>query len=735
MNHRAVPFQPSPESAPGEVAAPDLTALASGSHGDPFSILGPHDGVVRVMAPGASAVSLVYSDGARAVLQEQGQGLYTGAASAARAGQPGSYQLAIQWPGGEQITADPYAFGPLLPDTGLEALAGGDWQAARDLLGARLDSVDGISGLRCAIWAPNARRVAIVGDFNSWDGRRHPMRLRHAAGVWELFIPGVTAGARYKFAITSGSGVITFKADPLARRTEMPPATASVVDDPAPYPWTDDAWMQSRAGRQAPSSPISIYEVHAGSWVAHDGGRCAWDQLADKLPAYALAMGFSHVELMPIMEYPFGGSWGYQPLGLFAPSARFGPPAAFARFVDRCHASGIGVILDWVPAHFPDDAHGLALMDGTALYEYSDPREGYHPDWHTLVYNLGRTEVKAFMIASAMHWLDHFHIDGLRVDAVASMLYRDYSRNPGEWIPNRYGGRENLEAVDFLRELNTTVRDRQPGAIVVAEESTAWPGVTAPVSEGGLGFHYKWNMGWMHDTLRYVEEDPVYRKFHHHDITFGMVYAYSERFVLPLSHDEVVHGKGSLLNKMPGDHSAKLANLRAYLGFMWAHPGKKLLFMGGEIAQPAEWNHDAVLDWNLLDNPGHKGVQRLVADLNRLYQASPALHEHDADPEGFAWVVFDDADNSVLAFLRLGSGPAMLAVSNFTPVARHGYRVGVPLAGRWSETLNSDAGCYGGSGQGNQGAAQSLAESAHGHPQCLTLMLPPLSTLLFTHEG
>jgi len=525
------------------------------------------------------------------------------------------------------------------------------------------------------------------------------------------------------------------KADPMARRSEMAPATASIVDDPAPYTWSDEDWMQGRGARQSPDAPISIYEVHAGSWAGCESGVCGWDQMADKLPGYARAMGFTHLELMPIMEHPFGGSWGYQPLGMFAPTARYGPPEAFARFIDRCHAAGIGVILDWVPAHFPDDAHGLAAFDGTSLYEYEDPREGYHPDWHTMVYNLGRNEVKAFMIASAMHWLRRFHIDGLRVDAVASMLYRDYSRQPGEWIPNRYGGRENLEAVQFLQELNDTVRAEVPDAIMVAEESTAWPGVTAPVSEGGLGFHYKWNMGWMHDTLRYLSQDPIHRRYHHHDITFGMVYAFSERFILPLSHDEVVHGKGSLLGKMPGDTQTRLANLRAYYGFMWAHPGKKLLFMGGELAQPTEWNHDATLNWNLLDHAGHLGIQRLVADLNRLYRDVPALHARDADPSGFAWTILDDQDNSVVAFLRTDGQQQMLVVSNFTPVTRHDYRIGVPRAGRWAERLNTDASHYGGSGQGNQGGAHTGDMAAHGQPQALSLTLPPLSTLFLMHEG
>ncbi|PTX06057.1 1,4-alpha-glucan branching enzyme [Achromobacter mucicolens] len=722
-------------AADGLIDPQALTALAHGLHDNPFSVLGPHDGWVRVFVPGASAVAVLDQDDGRTPLEEQAQGLYVGRVSYAQAGDGASYRLAIRWPAAEQITADPYAFGALLDEATLQRLAQGAWREAGEALGAHLVDVDGVSGLRCAVWAPNARRVAVAGDFNGWDARRHGMRLRHAAGVWEIFIPGVRPGERYKFAITDRNGNQFMKADPMARRSEMAPATASIVDDPAPYSWSDEDWMRARGARQSPDAPVSIYEVHAGSWTSVESGPCAWDQMADKLPGYCRAMGFTHLELMPIMEHPFGGSWGYQPLGMFAPTARYGPPEAFARFVDRCHAAGVGVILDWVPAHFPDDAHGLATFDGTSLYEYEDPREGYHPDWHTMVYNLGRNEVKAFMIASAMHWLRRFHIDGLRVDAVASMLYRDYSRRPGEWIPNRYGGRENLEAVQFLQELNDTVRHEVPDAIMVAEESTAWPGVTAPVSEGGLGFHYKWNMGWMHDTLRYLAQDPIHRRYHHHDITFGMVYAYSERFILPLSHDEVVHGKGSLLGKMPGDKQTRLANLRAYFGFMWAHPGKKLLFMGGELAQPTEWNHDATLDWNLLDDAGHLGMQRLVADLNRLYRDLPALHARDSDPSGFAWTIMDDQDNSVVAFIRTDGQQHVLAVSNFTPVTRHDYRIGVPQAGRWAELLNTDASHYGGSGQGNQGGANTGDMAAHGQPQALSLTLPPLSTLFLMHEG
>jgi len=574
----------------------------------------------------------------------------------------------------------------------------------------------------------------VVGDFNGWNALRHGMRLRHTAGVWEIFLPGVAPHSRYKYQVLGADGVTTLRADPMARQAEPPPATASVVPDPAPYAWNDAAWMESRAARQGPDAPLAIYEVHAGSWLQDPAPGPLWDRLAERLPAYARALGFTHIELMPVMEYPFGGSWGYQPLGMFAPTARYGTPADFARFVDQCHAAGLGVILDWVPAHFPNDAHGLARFDGTALYEYADPREGFHPDWNTLVYNLGRTEVKAYMIASALHWLREFHVDGLRVDAVASMLYRDYSRAPGEWIPNRYGGRENLEAVDFLRELNTVVGCECPGAITVAEESTAWPGVTAPTRDGGLGFDYKWNMGWMHDTLRYMRHDPVHRRYHHHDVTFGMMYAYSERYILPLSHDEVVHGKGSLLGKMPGGHADRLAQLRLYYGYMWAHPGKKLLFMGGEIAQESEWNHDAAIDWNLLDDPARRGMQRLVGDLNHLYCELPELHRRDADPSGFAWMVGDDESNSVLAFVRTDGQHHLLAICNFTPVARHDYRIGVPLAGKWRARLNTDDAAYGGTGLAGPILAHTNEEPAHGQAQSLSLTLPPFSTLLLRHE-
>ena len=560
------------------------------------------------------------------------------------------------------------------------------------------------------------------------------MRKRHGPGVWELFVPRIAAGEFYKFELIGAWGeMLPLKADPVAWAAQVAPLTASIVVEDEPYPWTDAEWLAGRAQRQAEGAPISIYEVHAGSWSpAASLGVDSWERLADQLVPYVASMGFTHIELMPIMEHPFGGSWGYQPLGQFAPSARLGPPEAFSRFVDRCHAAGVGVILDWVPAHFPTDSYGLARFDGTALYEHQDPREGFHPEWNTYIYNLGRNEVRAFLIGSALFWLEHYHADGIRVDAVASMLYRDYSRKAGEWVPNQWGGRENLESVGFLQELSRAVADRVPGAILVAEESTAWPGVSRSADEGGLGFTYKWNMGWMHDTLHYMEEQPIYRQYHHGEMTFGLVYAFSEKFVLPLSHDEVVYGKGSLIRKMPGDDWQKFASLRAYLAFMWTHPGKKLLFMGGEIAQWREWNHDRGLDWDLLDNPAHRGIQSTVRDLNALYQNVPALHQRDCRSDGFRWVVIDDAAQSVFAYLRFGeegTSPA-LVVCNFTPVPRYDYRIGVPSAGGWREVLNTDAAAYGGSNVGNGGYVGAEDLPSHDLPACLTLTLPPLATIV-----
>ena len=715
-----------------------VQALVEGRLGDPFSILGQHPAgggsIVRVFMPGAESVEVLrrQTDGEPDRLQlVHADGLFAG-----RLDRQDPYRLRVHWPDAVQELEDPYSFGLLLGDLDLHLIGQGTHYELGSVLGAQPTTIDNVPGVRFAVWAPNARRVSVVGDFNAWDGRRNPMRLRREAGVWELFVPRLGPGERYKFEVVGPHGqLLPQKADPIARAAEAAPGSASVVARSEPFRWTDSEWMSSRAGRQTAASPISVYEVHAGSWMRleQEGNRSLdWTELADRLIPYVSGLGFTHIELLPITEYPFGGSWGYQPLGLFAPTGRYGTPEDFAEFVNRCHEAGLGVILDWVPAHFPTDVWGLAQFDGTALYEHQDPREGFHQDWNTLIYNLGRNEVKGFLIASALHWLERFHIDALRVDAVASMLYRDYSRKAEEWIPNKYGGRENLEAIEFFRHLNSIVTQRCHGAITIAEESTAWPGVTQPAEEGGLGFTFKWNMGWMHDTLHYVEQDPVYRSYNHGAFTFGMVYAFTERFILPLSHDEVVHGKGSLIRKMPGDEWQRFANLRAYFGYMWAHPGKKLLFMGGEIAQEREWNHDASIAWDLLDFPRHAGVQRLIRDLNRIYATEPALHGTDADPSGFEWAVVDDSGNSVFAMLRLAKdgGSIILAVSNMTPVPRLSYRIGVPKAGLWQEILNTDAGIYGGSNFGNGGALQAEDVSSHGRPFSLNLMLPPLSTIL-----
>ncbi len=713
-----------------------VEAIVQGRHGDPFAVLGPHetaDGCsVRAFLPGASGGTVIDRSsgqvlGALQLLHPDG--FWTGDIPARV-----PYDLQFDTPLGPYKTADAYAFPPTLGPLDLHLLGEGRHRELGHVLGAHPAEMDGVAGVRFAVWAPNASRVSVVGEFNFWDGRRHPMRRHAGAGVWDLFIPGIGTGAIYKYELLGPGGeMLPQKADPVAWAAELPPRTGSIVASAADWRWTDAAWMQRRAAAQSPAAPISTYEVHAASWLpASLEGGAGWAALADRLAPYCAGMGFTHIELLPIMEHPFGGSWGYQPLGQFAPSSRLGPPEAFASFVDRCHLMGIGVILDWVPAHFPTDPHGLARFDGTPLYEHADPREGFHQDWNTYIFNLGRNEVRGFLIASALFWLEHYHADGLRVDAVASMLYRDYSRNPGEWVPNKYGGRENLESVSFLQELSRAVIERCPGALLIAEESTAWPGVTRRADEGGLGFDFKWNMGWMHDTLHYMQEDPVNRRYHHDEITFGLVYAFSERFTLPLSHDEVVYGKGSLIRKMPGDPWQKFANLRAYLAFMWTYPGKKLLFMGGEFAQDREWNHDTGLDWDLLDQAPNAGMQALLRDLNGAYRRLPALHQGDCDPGGFQWVVVGDSANSVFAYLRLPTdgGPAALVICNFTPVPRHGYRIGVPHGGTWKEVLNSDASGYGGSNVGNGGALQADPVSSHGHPASLSLTLPPLATLI-----
>src|ERR1700733_6105412 len=716
-------------------------ALAGGNVGDPFALLGPHptDGgvILRAYLPGAQAVEALAADGSvlAELLPIQLPGLY-----AAMIPAPCAYRYRIRWRGGVvQETEDPYSYGLLLGDVDVYLLAEGRHQELGRVLGAQAMRIDSVDGVRFAVWAPNARRVSVVGEFNAWDGRRHAMRKRIESGVWELFIPRLAPGSVYQYEILGPRGPLPLKADPVALQAQVPPGTASIVADPTPFRWSDQPWMESRArGGKLTNEPLSIYEVHAGSWRRHadDNRSLRWEELAEQLIPYVVGLGFTHLELLPIMAHPFGGSWGYQPLSQFAPQAAFGDPAALARFIDRCHNAGLGVILDWVPGHFPTDTHGLARFDGTALYEHADPREGFHQDWNTLIYNLGRREVHSFLIASALHWLEVYHVDGLRVDAVASMLYRDYSRRDGEWIPNKFGGRENIEAIEFLRDLNDVIAQRCPGALTIAEESTSWPGVTQPTTAGGLGFPYKWNMGWMHDTLYYMSLDPIYRAYHHNALTFGVAYAFSERFVLPLSHDEVVHGKRSLIGRMPGDRWRRFANLRAYFGFMWAHPGKKLLFMGGELAQEAEWSHDAQLDWASLADPLHRGMQQLVADLNQFYRSEPSLHALDTDAAGFRWLIGDDRANSVYAFYRVGfdgSNP-VIAICNFTPVPRQQYRVGVPRRGRWREVINTDSAVYGGSNLGNGGYVTATTGRSHGQPFCIELLVPPLATLLLRFE-
>jgi 1,4-alpha-glucan branching enzyme len=598
-------------------------------------------------------------------------------------------------------------------------------------LGAQLREIDGVDGTRFAVWAPNASRVSVIGDFNDWDGRRHVMRLHPANGIWEIFVPGVAAGARYKYELLDSNGhLLPFKTDPFATFHEPPPGNASIVYESG-YVWQDKEWIEARSSTPDLAQPVSIYEVHLGSWrrKAEDGHRyLSFRELADELVAYVADMGFTHIELLPVTEHPFDGSWGYQPIGMFAPTQRFGDPDDFRFLVDRCHSAGIAVIIDWVPAHFPRDEHGLRRFDGSALYEHEDPRKGEHADWGTLIFNFGRREVVNYLLGSALYWIDEFHIDGIRVDAVASMLYLDYSREHGEWVPNEFGGNENLEAVEFLRSFNKEIHAH--GAVSFAEESTAWPGVSKPVDAGGLGFTYKWNMGWMNDTLRYMSENPVHRKHHHDKMTFGLVYAFNENFILPLSHDEVVHGKRSILGRMPGDEWQRFANLRAYYANMFSHPGKKLLFMGNEFAQYDEWSHDRSLDWHLLDYPLHRGVQELVRDLNGLYRDTPALYEIDFAGEGFEWIAWDDSDNSILSWIRRDrSGGFVVCLSNFTPVVRSDYRIGVPAPGRYREILNTDAGRYGGSGISNPDL-DTADISSHGRNVSLTLTLPALATLI-----
>ena len=723
--------------------ASDIEAIVRGRHGNVFAVLGLQGGhgepiAINVFAPQAATVTVI--DEKDAVIAELDRVHREGFFSSFIKGKTERFPYRLKMTAGEHewVQEDPYRFPAVLGELDEYLLGEGRHLEFYNRLGAHPTTIDGVEGTVFAVWAPNARRVSVVGDFNVWDGRRLPMRKRWGVGVWELFVPGVGKGAVYKYEILGVHGeVLPQKADPVGFSAELPPATASVVAGAMEHDWRDHTWMQTRAQAQATSQPISVYELHLASW--RKGGNdevLDYDTIADLLVPYVTEMGFTHVEFMPVTEHPFSGSWGYQPVGLFAPTSRFGSPEGFARLVDKLHQAGIGVITDWVPAHFPSDQHGLVRFDGTALYEHEDPRLGFHKDWNTLIYNFGRLEVSNFLPASALYWIDRCPVDALRVDAVASMLYLDYSRKADEWIPNRFGGRENLDAVDFLKQTNERIGERFPGAITIAEESTAWPDVSRPVENGGLGFSYKWNMGWMNDTLRYMEEDPINRKYHHHLMTFGMVYAYSENFVLPLSHDEVVHGKGSLLNKMPGDRWQKFANLRAYLAFMWGHPGKKLLFMGGEIAQEREWNHDHSIDWHLLEDPMHRGMQDLVRDLNHVYRDTPALHELDCDPAGFEWIEGGDAENSVFSFIRKGVGDAkpVLVISNMTPVVREHYQLGVPVGGKWREIFNSDAERFGGSGVMNDWTINAEDAGRHGRPASLSLTIPPLATIFLTPE-
>jgi len=719
-----------------------IEAVVRGEHGDPFAILGLHHSrygaSVRAFLPGASAVSVIDpKNGDVFALERLHRAGFFGAELPDTFQK--DYRFRVTYDGKTVDVDDPYRFGPILGELDLHLFGEGNHLRLYEKMGAHAITHEGVDGISFAVWAPNASRISVVGPFNDWDGRRHVMRKRMEAGIWEIFVPGLGIGELYKYELLGPrKELLPLKADPFAFQQERPPATASVAHGLPRRPTPIGSWQAAREQLQKFDAPITIYEVHLGSWMRGPDNRfLTYTELAERLIPYVRDMGFTHIELMPVSEFPFDGSWGYQPIGLYAPTSRFGTPEEFASFVSQCHEAGIGVLVDWVSAHFPTDVHGLGRFDGTALYEHEDPRLGFHKDWNTLIYNYGRREVLNFLLANALFWLERFGIDGLRVDAVASMLYLDYSREPGEWVPNKYGGNENLEAIAFIKRLNELVFSERPGTTTIAEESTAWPGVSRPTYLGGLGFGFKWNMGWMHDTLSYMQEDPIHRRYHHDKLTFGLLYAFSENFVLPLSHDEVVHGKGSLIGKMPGDRWRKFANLRAYYGFMWGHPGKKLLFMGGEFAQDSEWNHDHSLDWHLLDDAMHCGVQALVRDLNQLYRTTPALHVYDAESRGFQWVDASDNEASVISFLRWGrEGDApVLVVCNFTPVPREKYRIGVPRGGRWVERINTDSKDYGGSGMGNMGAIEADDIACHGRRHSLNLTLPPLGTLILEPAG
>jgi 1,4-alpha-glucan branching enzyme len=724
-----------------------LHAVAAGASEDAFGALGRHETtvngrpavVVRTMQPAATRVDLVPRDGDPVMMtRRHPDGLFEATVPLGRKGFEFDYVFRVTEPGDRvREVDDPYKYGQVLSDFDLHLFSEGTHYRAWDKLGSRLATIGGVRGVHFAVWAPNAQRVSVIGDFNHWDGRAHQMRRLVPSGVWEIFIPGLKEHACYKYEVRTPAGHLLHKADPYARYFEVPPNTASVIWEDGRYEWRDQEWMRARPSfEEWHRRPMAVYEVHLGSWrrVPEEGGRpLTYREMAATLVHYVRDLGFTHIELLPIMEHPFGGSWGYQVIGFFAPTSRFGTPDDFRYFVDECHRHGIGVILDWVPGHFPKDAHGLARFDGTALYEHEDPRKGEHQDWGTLIFNYGRNEVRTFLLSNALFWLEEFHLDGLRVDAVASMLYLDYSRREGEWVPNQFGGRENLEAVEFMKQLNTVTHGRVPGSITVAEESTAWPAVSRPVYVGGLGFTYKWNMGWMHDMLHYMGRDPVFRKWEHNQITFSMLYAFTENFILPFSHDEVVHGKRSMLDKMPGDLWQKHASLRTLYGFMYAHPGKKLLFMGAEIGQWREWNYDSSLDWHLLEHREHKGLSLWLQDLNRIYHQERSLYEVDFDPGGFQWIDCCDHENSVISAIRRAKNPEdfTVVVANFTPVPRPGYRIGVPKGGWYREVLNSDGEMYGGSNMGNAGGAYAEPVPVHGFEHSLSMTVPPLGFVMF----
>ncbi|TKB46365.1 1,4-alpha-glucan branching protein GlgB [Thalassotalea mangrovi] len=725
-------------------------ALNNAEHANPFSFLGMQTNEkgylqFNVFIPWADDVAVIDRKSGKVVATLErisDQGLFS---KTTRRKNTFSYQLQVTSQDSKRVIDDPFSFGCVLGEMDTHLFIEGSHKHLYQKLGAHCIQHQGVAGVSFAVWAPNASHVAVVGDFNDWDGRCHPMRKLLNCGIWEIFIPHQSArhplqpGCHYKYEIKDADGnLLPLKADPMGLQAQYRPDTSSVVNGEAAFDWADNQWMTSREAMNNRHAPISIYEVHLGSWQRDEHNEFLnYRQIAERLIPYVQDLGFTHIQLMPVSEHPFDGSWGYQPVGLFAPTARFGSPDDFKFFIDQCHQAGLGVLIDWVPGHFPVDDHGLVRFDGTCLYEHEDPRKGFHPDWNTLIYNYGRTEVANFLRASATHWLENYHIDGVRVDAVASMLYLDYSRNEGEWVANQFGGNENLEAVDFLKRFNEELYSDYPGAFSVAEESTSWPGVSKPTDMGGLGFGFKWNMGWMNDTLQYMGRDPIHRKFHHNEISFGLVYAFDENFVLPLSHDEVVHGKGSILARMPGDDWQRFANLRAYYGFMWTHPGKKLMFMGCEFAQQNEWNYQQSLDWHLLEHEPHQGVQRMIRDLNRLYKNTPALHQQDCQHQGFDWIDYQNAEQSIFSYVRYGEEGTnpLLVVVNFTPAVHHEFRVGTPIAAEHKEIFNSDAAIYGGSNVGNPGSVYPTDTPWQGQAQSLSITVPPLSAVVFEILG